>query len=192
MQKRHRIFIAINLPEDIKRELSKYREKWPELPAKWTNKDNLHITLEFLGDLTDQELADVCKVTGEVAKRHKLFSVTLNKVLYGPPRKIPPRMVWVEGEKSDELADLKKDLQECLMEEVSFKPERPKGYPGFTPHITLARIKEWEWKRIEPEERPEVSEEINLVFTVESIEVMESELKRGGPQYTILESCQLK
>lgn len=186
MQKRHRIFIAINLPEDIKRELGFYADKWPELPAKWTAKNNLHITLEFLGDLTDQELADVCKVTGEVAKRHKPFSITLNRVLYGPPKKIPPRMVWIEGEKSDELAGLKEDLGECLVEKINFRPEGK----GFTPHITLARISEWEWKKFDPEERPEVSGELDLIFTVESIEVEESELKKTGPQYTILESCQ--
>jgi len=198
MEKRHRIFIAINLPEDIKRGLSEYQEKWsrsqgdrgssmesgPELPAKWTTKDNLHITLEFLGDLTDEELGNVCKVAGEVSKRHKIFSINLNKILYGPPKKIPPRMVWVEGEKSDELADLKEDLQECLLEEIKFRPDGQ----GFTPHITLARISEWEFRKIELEERPEIEENIDLTFTVESIEVMESELKRGGPQYTILES----
>lgn len=191
MQKKHRIFIAINLPEDIKRGLSEYQQKWPELPAKWTNKDNLHITLEFLGDLTDEELGNVCKVAGEVSKRHKIFSINLNKILYGPPQKksLPagrqaPRMVWVEGEKLDELADLKEDLQECLLEEIKFRPDGQ----GFTPHITLARISEWEFRKIEPEERPEIEENIDLTFTVESIEVMESELKRGGPVYEILES----
>lgn len=187
MQKRHRIFIAINLPSDIKKQLAFYKEKWPELPAKWTVKDNLHITLEFLGDLTDQELADVCKVAGEVAKRHKPFSITLNKVLYGPPKKIPPRMVWLEGEKSKELSELKNDLEKSLLEKVRFASEAK----GFAPHITLARIREWEWKKIDPEERPEINENVDLVFSVESIEVMESVLKRKGPEYQVLESCEL-
>jgi 2'-5' RNA ligase len=227
MEKRHRIFIAINLPEDVKRGLLEYQEKYQEMfcrfhphtnlteeigiiegdseaasPAvrgisksiekigvgvKWTVKDNLHITLEFLGDLTDEELGNVCRVAGEVSKRHKIFSISLNKILYGPPKKNPPRMVWVEGEKSDELADLKEDLQECLLEEIKFRPDGQ----GFTPHITLARISEWAFRQIEPEERPEINEDIDLTFTVESIEVMESELKRSGPTYTILESCGL-
>ncbi len=202
MEKRHRIFIAINLPEDIKRELAKYEQKWPELPARWTNKNQLHITLEFLGDLTGQELAEVCKVANEVARRHKSFSVSLGKVCYGGRSEAKPtflevglaspqvpRMVWVEGEKSDNLKDLKEDLVECLKKEMRFRPE---GRQGFTPHITLARINEWQFKSIEPEERPEINEDIDLTFSVESIEVMESELKRGGPVYTILESCELK
>jgi len=188
MEKRHRIFIAINLPAEIKKELGKYQEKWPELPAKWTAKDNLHITLEFLGNLTDQETGDVCQIVAEISKRHKSFTVNLVKVSYGPPEKNPPKMVWAEGEKSEELADLKNDLEECVLEKVKFRPDEK----GFLPHITLARILEWEFRKIEPEEVPEISENISLTFSADSIEVMESEMKRGGPQYTILESHQLE
>lgn len=188
MEKRHRVFIAINLPGDVKKALVRYQNKWPELPAKWTSQDNLHVTLAFLGHLTDAEIADVCKITEEVATTHNSFSINLNKVLYGPPRKMPPRMVWVEGEKSEEMAELKQELEEALMGKISFRPEGR----GFTPHITLARINEWEFKKIEPEERPEIAEDLNFTFTVESVEVMESVLKRGGPVYTTLESCSLK
>ena len=187
MEKRHRVFIAINLPEEVKRELAKFYDKWPELPARWTAKDNLHITLEFLGDLTDIEIGEVCLAVKDVAKRHKSFDIVLNKVLYGPPKKNPPKMVWADGEKSEDLADLKEDLQEKLLEKIAFRPEGA----SFTPHITLARISEWEFKKFDLDERPEINEDIDLVFTVESIEVMESELKRGGPQYTILESHEL-
>jgi len=188
MEKRHRVFIAINLPNDIKKELVFYAKKWPEFPAKWTGKDNLHITLEFLGDLTDQEVSDVCSAAKEVAKTYNSFCIDLKKILYGPPRKMPPKMIWVEGEKSEELSGLKNELEEELLEKINFRPEGR----GFTPHITLARINEWEFKKIEPDERPEINEEIDLTFSVETIEVMESELKRGGPAYTVLESCELK
>lgn len=188
MEKRHRTFVAINLPEDIKKELFSYSEKWPELPAKWTEKDNLHITLEFLGSLTDEEVGEVCVIVKEVAERHSSFSLNINQIIYGPAKKIPPRMVWAEGEKSSELTELREDLENSLIEKVRFVPENK----IFAPHITLARISSWEWRGIEPEERPEVNEGIDLTFTAESIEVMESELKRGGPVYTVLESHQLK
>ena len=185
----HRIFIAINLPEDIKKKLADCQGKWPELPIRWTKKENLHITLVFLGYLNDEELLEVCKITKEVASRNQSFSVNLNKICYGPPKKMPPRMVWVEGEKSEEFTSLREDLEKSLMtsEEVHFSSEKR----AFSPHITLGRIKVWEFRQIAPEERPKVSEEISLNFEVNSIEVMESQLKRGGSEYSVLESYPL-
>ena len=225
---RHRIFIAINLPEDIKKKLADFQFKWPELPARWTKPENLHITLAFLGYLTDEELPEVIKITKEVAQRHQPFSINLNKILYGPPKmpysetksltgrldKVenrPPRMIWVEGacpelvegacpepacrelvepvegKKVDKLSNLKNDLENALSGSVRYQKEnRP-----FSPHLTLGRIREWEFRQIDPEERPEVETDISLSFEVNSIEVMESQLKRGGPDYTVLESAPL-
>jgi 2'-5' RNA ligase len=185
---RHRIFIAINFPEEIKRKLKGSQSQWPELPIRWTKPENLHITLVFLGYLSDEDLLEVCNITKEVAKRNKSFLINLKKICYGPPKKMPPRMVWVEGEKSQELGILRDDLEQSLLENVHFHKEKR----AFSPHITLGRIRRWEWKKIEPEERPEVNEELNLTFEVNSIEIMESKLKRGGAEYTVLESAPLK
>jgi len=188
MQKKHRVFIAINFPEEIKRELFDYSKKYPELPARWTAKENLHITLEFLGDLTDEELGEVCMAVKEIAKRHESFSININKIEYGPPKKIPPRMIWATGEKSKELSALRTDLQNTLLDVIRFSPE----IRSLAPHITLARINTFAFRQIEQEEVPEINESTELIFTVESIDVMESELKRGGPVYTVLDSCELK
>ncbi len=165
----HRIFIAINLPQNIKEELLKYREKWPQLPARWTKKENLHITLEFLGYLPSEEILELCQKTRKIASEKKSFSLCLNKICYGPPGKKNsrlPRMVWATGEKIKEF--------------------------NIHPHITLARIRTWQFRQMEEEERPEINEEIDLSFEVDSIEIMESRLKRGGPEYAILESCPLR
>jgi len=181
-----RIFIAINLPENIKKEISNYQLKWLELPIRWVKKENLHITLSFLGYLTDEELLEVLKISEETALKHKSFIINLNRIIYGPPKQ-PPRMVWVEGEKSEELGKMQKDLESSLSGQGTHEESR-----AYAPHITLARINQWEFRKIEPEERPEINEEINLSFEVNSIDVMESRLKKGGPEYSILESCQLK
>lgn len=214
---KHRIFIAINLPEEIKKKLVSHQEKIEELftpyrnevsgsgPIRWTKKENLHITLIFLGYLKDEELLEVFKATKEAASRHKPFSINLNKICYGPPKKMsysetesltgrlakgknrPPRMVWVAGEKSEELANLKDDLENSLTGGTHFSPEKR----AFSPHITLGRIRQLEFRQIEPEDRPKVEEDISLGFEVNSIEVMQSQLKRGGAEYTTLESAPL-
>lgn len=184
MNKRHRIFIAINLPADIKKQLAGYQKKWALVPARWTTPDNLHITLLFLGDLTDLDLAEACQAVKEIATKTNTFNIHLDKVSYGPEGKIPPRYIWVGGQVLPEAIALKKALEDALFEKIKFKVDKN----PFNSHITLARVKEWEWRAIEPEERPEVGEDIELIFTVESIEVMESELTRQGPRYTVVES----
>ena len=195
---KHRIFIAINLSEKIKKKLIDYQTKWSELPIKWTKKDNLHITLIFLGYVPNEELLEVCKKIKEVAFKNSPFLINLKKILYGPPKKMPPRMVWVEGvcsefikgEKVDKLSQLQKDLENSLLN--SFTKGIESEVRLYIPHITLGRINTWEFRQIEPEERPEVNEEINFNFEVNSIEIMESVLKKGGPEYTVLESALLK
>ncbi len=189
MKQRRRVFIAINLPENIKKKLAEYQRKWPELPIRWTKPDNIHITLVFLGYIRDEELLEISKIIKEVASQRSSFSVNLNNICYGPPKKMPPRMIWGVGAKSAEFASLRDDLDKLLLdsENTNFSSEKRE----FFPHITLGRIRKWEWQRIEPEERPEVNEEINLIFSVDSIEMMESVLKKTGPEYTILESVPL-
>jgi 2'-5' RNA ligase len=187
---KHRIFIAINLPEEVKKTLSSYQSMWPELPVRWVKRDNLHVTLIFLGYLTDEEIVETCKIVSETASRYLSFIINLKKICYGPPKKLPPRMVWAEGEKSKELGKLQSDLENSLLATPNSGLRKTEVRP-YTPHITLGRIKAWDFRQIEPEERPEVSEEIDLNFEVISVEIMESQLRRGGPEYTVLKSCRL-
>lgn len=152
--KKHRIFIAINLPEQVKDKLTGFKY---EVPAKWTKKENLHITLKFLGNVWDEYLPDVLEETKKLALKTAPFVVKLDKIDYFP-NKERAKYIFVTGGKY---------------------------------HITLARIRSWQFKEIDPEDIPEVEEDIDIEFEVNSIEVMESVLKRGGPEYTILQSYKL-
>lgn len=198
MEKRHKVFIGINLPKEIKKNLAKKQEdlvpKFGEI-AKWTRTDNLHITLDFLGYLTDEEISDVCRIVGEIANDHESFSIKLNKIIYGPKDKntLPagrqaPKMIWAVGEKSEEFSNLRKKIAEALLGGVGLAVEGKAS----SPHITLARLSAFGLRQMDEMEVPEVDENIDLLFTVESIEVMEPQFKKGGPVYTILESCPLK
>ena len=187
MQKRHRIFIAVNLPEDIKRYLSGFEKKLAGLPANWIKKDNIHITLLFLGSLTDIEIGEVCLALKDISKNYQSFDLNINKVCYGPENKLPPKMVWSNIEKSKELSILKKEIQKLLSEKITF----PADNKSFSPHITLAKVRTFEWRSINSEELPEVEENVELSFPVDSIEVMESSPSKGGPYYTVVESFPL-
>ena len=165
----HRTFLAINLPENLRKKFSDYQEKWPELPARWTKKENLHVTLLFIGSVSDQDIPEICRITREVASHHPVFGLNLTKISYGPPKKMPPRMIWAAGQESEELGKLQKDLESSLFTS-SFKTLSESGVRLFAPHITLGRIRQWDFRRIEPEEQPEVEEDVSFIFEVSSIE----------------------
>lgn len=197
-----RVFIAINLPEEIKNQLIAFQKKWPTLPIRWTKKENIHITLVFLGYLDENQLSETIQTTKEIASNHKPLAVSFEKIHYGPPGKMPPRMVWVQIQKNPELLTLQKDLEKQLLSLPSFKyksrapqqdnrtlkkvQDKRGGAREYSPHITLGRIKQWEFRRLD--QRPEIDEEISLSFAVDSVEVMESRLKRGGAEYSTLGS----
>lgn len=185
--KKRRIFIAINLPSEVKRKLLSYQRQWQDLPVRWIKPDNLHITLVFIGYINDEELLEICKATHQVAERHKAFNINLERVLLGPPNR-PPRMIWAEGEISKELARLRNDLEKTLLDSAGsgYNRREPRA---FRPHITLARIKQREWKKLAP--KPEIKQALAASILVGSIEVMESQLKKTGAEYSILESIKL-
>ncbi|MDD3170389.1 MAG: RNA 2',3'-cyclic phosphodiesterase [Candidatus Paceibacterota bacterium] len=183
-----RVFIAVNLPQNVKEKLEAIQKKTDSsfsffndfCPIKWTRKNSLHITLLFLGNMEMEDVFYAFEKTGELAQKTAPFEIVLNGISYSPPDN--PRLVWVNGEKSEEL----KEAHDFLEKELSGR-----GSKEFAPHITLGRIKQWQFRKIDKEEIPRL-EEINLRFKVNSIEVMESELKKGGAAYTVLKSFSLE
>jgi RNA 2',3'-cyclic 3'-phosphodiesterase len=192
MSKR-RLFIAINLPESTKKKLIDWQIKMVDFLARssfseggdprqirWTKKDNLHITLNFIGYVTDDEMYEICSLVKGVTKKHQPFFINLERIILGPPDKAP-RMFWVQGEKSQELANIQTDLRDMIEQRSGVK------YNAFRPHITLAKFKPLFMKTF-PKEFEDV---FKHQVPVETIEVMQSELRRGGAEYTILESVEL-
>jgi 2'-5' RNA ligase len=174
-----RIFIAINLPESTKKKLLAYQDKWPELPARWTTKENLHLTLVFLGNTSEAELQQLTERCRQVGESHKPFELRINHIQYGP-NEHRPRMIWAALETSQELLSLQKDLETT-----------PEKQP-YSPHLTLARLRLFELQRMEQEELPQITEDVSLSFPVDSFEIMESELARSGAKYVQLQQFVLE
>ena len=174
-----RVFIAINLPEEVKEELKRIlqeiRGSFPFEIGKWVKKDNLHLTLLFLGRTKHEKLLEIIQKTKQACENIKPFKLKITKVLYGPPKTFPPRLIWIELAENSMIEQIAKNL----------------GANKFLSHITVCRIKAWQWKTIEPEEQPAINQELDLEFKVKSIDIMESKLHRTGPEYIKLESIYL-
>ncbi|MHC4982614.1 MAG: RNA 2',3'-cyclic phosphodiesterase [Planctomycetota bacterium] len=104
---------------------------------KWVERDNLHVTLNFLGSVADEIIPRVCDVGAAVAGEVEPFDFELRGAVCVPPRGRQVRMIWAA------VADPTRRL-EALYEKLALGLE-PLGFDrdkrAFKPHITLARIK---------------------------------------------------
>ncbi|MEK7067464.1 MAG: RNA 2',3'-cyclic phosphodiesterase [Patescibacteria group bacterium] len=185
---KRRIFIAINLPEKIKKRLKEYREQHNGLPVRWTKMSSLHLTLVFIGYVDNEQMLEACKITRKVAEGVEPFFINFKRIIFGPVGK-EPRMIWLEGQISEELSQLKSRLEKALLAgDTGFrKPETR----AFSPHLTLARIKADEWRQLSTSDVNSVEQKFEAQVEVNSIEVMESDLKFDGAEYATLEECPL-
>jgi len=172
-----RLFFVIDLPEHLKEEsliLAKKEEKdiW-----RWTPKENLHLTLIFIGYLDEAQLPKVLEAGQNVCRKKSSFILKARSINYGPENN--SRMIWLNLEKNDPLASLKNDLEKALSErEVNFSRE----YREFHPHITLARLK---LGCIKPSHQ--IRKDYIEDFLVKEMILMASNLQKSGPKYTVLQ-----
>ena len=132
-----RVFVAVNLPKEVKKELSKILDKWSELPVRWTKKDSLHVTLCFAGWIDEEEVFKMKECLETVVPNHPKLPICINSITLGPSE-FNPRMIWANGEVTEDLKKLIKDMHihssgcKCTDEKIN----------NFKLHITLARIKQ--------------------------------------------------
>jgi len=189
-----RIFIAVNLPEKIREELEETEKNiqslFPESEGrgvvKWVKKENLHITLLFIGSVREKEIGRIEEILEGITKKKQPFRLSGGTIGYGPENKFPPRLIWLSLKESPDLSGIAKEIREKI--EKTGIAGGTNNRQKFLPHITLGRINVWQWKRIELEERPIVEKNIDINFPLNSVELMESQLKRGGAEYMVLRS----
>jgi len=133
----HRIFVALPLPSHIKQELEHWQlQNQSTLQfRKWTHPEDLHITLQFLGDTTNEQLEQLIVQLGSI--QHSPFQLQLSSFgSFGPSS--APRILWasVSGELQS-LTQLHRKVLEQT-EKVGFIAEERR----YQPHITVARYYE--------------------------------------------------
>ncbi|MFZ5648683.1 MAG: RNA 2',3'-cyclic phosphodiesterase [Bacillota bacterium] len=185
-----RLFWAVNLPEDFKAGISEIqtRLKNSGSDSKWVDPHNLHITVKFLGE-TDGGM--VGEMAGAVAERLKgcgEFRLALEGLGFFPGA-ANPRVLWA-GLKGDvgKLKEIAAAVDQC-MSGLGFPREGRK----FSPHLTLARLRSS--KNMEDLIKG-VGVETATVnslggFSVLSVDLMQSDLNRQGPVYSVLKSVRL-
>ena len=54
-----RLFLAIDIPENLKEEVAKFQEQFKIKGIKLVEKENLHITVKFLGEVDEEKLKEI-------------------------------------------------------------------------------------------------------------------------------------
>jgi len=186
-----RAFIAIELPDAVKRELGQLeaqlksgKQSW----VKWVDPNSIHLTLKFLGNITSNSIVEITRAIEEAARGIPPFQLEVKGVGVFPNLK-RVQVVWVglSGE-VDKLSQLQQRLESTL-EHLGFAPERRK----FTPHLTVARVRD----QASGEERQRFGQLIagtsfdGGTIKVEAINLMRSQLTREGAIYSRISSVRL-
>lgn len=185
-----RAFIAVQLSDELKRQIGSVQEELRrELSGRigkigWTNPNSIHLTLKFLGDIRESQIQPLQGVLQRAAAPAQPFSLEARGVGAFPnPR--APRVIWlglVGG--SGEMGALRRLQAEIEngTAELGFQKEAR----AFTPHLTLARIRD----RVDQGVLDKIlaANQNRAVgrFTAASVGLIRSELRPSGTVYTTL------
>jgi 2'-5' RNA ligase len=186
-----RTFIALPIPQVQRNRLGRLQGLIaPELPnARWTEPDQFHLTLAFIGDVPDVDLNHFCRAVGEAAVGFDPFVINLQS-LGAFPDADRPRVVWVgvTGPGLEVLAGLQEAVASAAAE-AGFPPEDDR----FHPHVTLGRVKskkgqEVEISRLIPHYRSWAAGQ----FTASEVLVYASTMTPEGHGYMVLSRAPLR
>ncbi len=183
-----RTFLALDIDETTRAALSRAVGRVlgaGDVKARCVSPANMHVTLNFLGDVDDARLAQVCDAVAAAATAAEPFEFAIRELICVPNRG-PLRMIWAGAEEpTGRLASLQQRLT-AAMEELGFAPERR----PFNAHITLARIRYAK----EPDRLRALAGRQKQDFGLERAEEVvtyTSVLAPGGPEYTVAARAKL-
>ena len=187
-----RVFIAIDIDEEIKKALNDLQQQLQsgadikKSDVKWVNPENIHLTLKFLGEIKEEKVVEVCNIVRDVASRHRNFELDIESVGCFGGRSA--RVLWVgAGEENDNLLQLQKDLDEQLA-----LAGWPQDTREFTGHLTLCRIRNSK-AGIKLAQMAEDYRDFKLgVVLADSVLVYQSQLRPTGPIYIRLGNYKLQ
>jgi 2'-5' RNA ligase len=130
-----RIFFALTLPEAVRDRLERLQSRFGLAPGvvKWVEKRNLHLTLQFIGEVSEEKVLKMLGDAASAASMTDRFDLEIRGAGAFPGAS-RPRVLWAGvggGENQTRL------LAEELARRLGIVPDKP-----FSPHITLGRVRE--------------------------------------------------
>ena len=178
-----RVFVSIEISNDEVINSIKNFQKLIKIDAKPIELKNLHFTLQFLGEVSEQIIDKIIQSLNTI--KFSKFDISLKGIGVFPKLKYP-KIIWIgTDEKSGKIMiELSKKVEKAL-EPLGFSTDKP-----FKPHITVFRIK----KKIgDITEEMENHKNVNFgMQEITSIKLKKSELTLNGPVYSDLMEIKIK
>lgn len=180
-----RIFIALDIPADVRERLSQYVDRVRPLApdARWTRIESLHVTLKFIGEVSDAKVAEIKAALAPI--RTEQFQFEFKEIGFFPtPRSA--RVFWAGVSAGDALPQLASTIESAI-EKLGI-PREKRAYHA---HLTLARAPESGGgrycfrllqKRLSGEAPPHFG-----TMTAQEFFLYQSQIMRGGARYTKLQ-----
>jgi 2'-5' RNA ligase len=179
LQKTVRLFIAVELPHDVKHELCRLQKNFQQkhlVVGTYPKSDAMHLTLKFIGGIPQEKVAEIQnKLRG--IKFRSLAARLTQLMLFGNPRY--PKVLYVDVD-CPGLVELVHMLDDALVEFCA--PEERE----FKSHLTIVRVKQ----TLDSEALLALMDEmyVNPIgFTIDHFSLMQSELSGDGPQHATIE-----
>ncbi len=183
-----RLFVGINFPKrqraKVHRAARALRDR--ELPVRWIEPDNFHVTLKFLGEVRREQVDVVTAAIERAAASTRPFETEIGG--FGAfPTVRRPNVIWLGVEACPELRCLKQDL-EWALGDAGFPAESR----SFHPHVTLGRAQDAGGAGAFRElDEMFASLQFEDELKVHSIDLMRSHLSRDGARYSVVSSVRL-
>lgn len=183
---RIRTFLAVPLPAEIRDKLTSLQRQLAQGTSKitWTQPENLHVTLIFLGDVSAEEVPAICKAAQEASSSIRPFEARVRGVGSFPDLR-RPRILWAGiSEGTDPLRELF-DLISLQLEPIGFRREER----IYTPHVTIGRVRQSQHGLAELLQSQTAFDAGTT--TVEEVHIYSSELTPKGSLYTVMGRARL-
>lgn len=184
-----RAFLALTLPDDIRRSLHALQRELAHSGAdiKWVEPQNLHVTLKFLGDITEEQRRAVERLLGEAARGETAFTLGLDRAGAFPSLS-SPRVVWVGlGEGKERAVQIAERIEESCGSLGLPKEDRP-----FAAHVTLGRVRSQRRLPMLARALRECAWRAPAPWPVTALTLYQSVLGSSGPAYSVLAEVPLQ
>lgn len=183
-----RCFIAIDIPDEVKGKIRILIDNMRHLSkgVRWVPIENIHLTLKFLGDVSEDLIPDIKNRLILLKNKYNPFKIDIKGTGAFPSPKYPS-VLWIGVEPSDQLEKLYLDIEDAMYE-FGFEKEDRK----FSPHLTIGRIKDRKGIDLVVKELYTIKDMFFGSIDIREFVLIRSILKPTGAEYSDLAKFKLE